>query len=182
MRPELRSPASDVYRLSLRDVERTLDLAERLTASHAEKTERALASLRKDPSQAAIEIVSDEAHYANLDIAYLWTFALWRLQAIFEGIIAQSFLPPSPSPLLGLRRKLRALKDAGLDLSIDEENALLAWAELRNRLSHEPPYFYHGVWLTQSDVEEYAQLISLLVYRWSNGKELPVYHPSRSSS
>jgi len=177
MRSELRTHAGDVYRLSLRDVERTLDLADRLVTSHVEKVERGLAVLRNDPSQAAIEIVSDEAHYANLDIAYIWTFALWRLQAVFEGIISQSFLPLTPKPLVGLRRKLSALKDAGFSVPIADEDAVSQWAELRNRLSHEPPYFYHGVWLERGDVEEYARLVVRLVTQWSESKELPVYHP-----
>jgi hypothetical protein len=181
MRPELRKSTGDVYRLTVSDIERTLGLAARLAASHSEKVERSLATLRSDPSQAAIEIISDEAHYANLDIAYIWTFALWRLQAVFEGIIGQSFLPLTGKPLVGLRRKLSALKEAGFPLDATDEDALFEWAELRNRLSHEPPYFYHGVRLQRADVAEYAELVSRLVVQWSGGEQLPVYHPRLSS-
>jgi len=135
-------------------------LADRLTESHAFKMNHSLSGLRDDAE--ASEIVDDVAYYANLDITYIWTFTLWRIQAVFEGIISQSLLPLSSHRPLGLKRKLKALKAAGYAIAHDDEEQLLEWAKLRNRFSHRPEWYYHATRIWREDVAEYASLVTRL--------------------
>lgn len=182
VRPELTQPHPEVYRLTEGDIADSLSLTERLVASHVFRTEHELRDLRNDPSDTAVEIISDAAHYANLDISYIWAFTLWRLQAVFEGIVAQSFLPPTARRESGFAAKLRAVRDAGFRLSADDEAELLAWARVRNRLSHRPEWFFHLTEVTQQDVEEYAGLICRILNDWKGGGEFLPYAPDMAEA
>lgn len=182
MRPELLERRREVYRLTEHDIVYSITLAERLVASHVFKTEHELCDLRNDPNQAAIEIVSDVAYYADLDISYVWAFTLWRIQAVFEGIVAQSFLPPEARRESGFAAKLRAVKKAGFPLEAEDETALLAWARVRNRLSHRPEWFYHLTRITEEDVKEYAELVYRVLERWKGGSEFLPYAPDTADA
>lgn len=174
MRKELLTRRSEVYRLTETDILQSRTLAERLVASHVFKTEHDLRDLRGDPE--AIEIVADVAHYANLEISYVWAFTLWRIQAVFEGILTQSFLPVG-TDVRGFTQKLRAVRRAGFELSADEEHELSRWADVRNRLSHRPEWYYHLTEVWKQDVDEYIGLIQRLLARWKGGGDFLPYAP-----
>jgi hypothetical protein len=139
------------------------------------RVEAELAGLRNDPE--AVEIVADVAYYSNMEISYLWAFTLWRLQAVFEGIITQSFLPRESPRIVGLAAKLRAVKAAGFALRDVDERALLDWAKLRNRLSHRPEWYYHEVWVLPEDAKEYLQLVKRILHAWKGGGDFLPYAP-----
>jgi hypothetical protein len=178
VRSGLRNLQPDVYRLTVADLERTLRTAEHLAESRVQDAEAEVAPLRADTEQAAVEILSDVNYYVNLELTYLWGFAIWRLQALFEGMLGQSVLPPGTRVPIGLRRKLLAVRAAGFILSDDDFQELLAWAELRNQLSHDPPTHYGSYRLQRDDAREYADLVSGLLRRWVNFEAISPYHPS----
>jgi hypothetical protein len=175
MRPELLDRPASAYRLTELDFVKSQELAEALTKSHAFRIEAELAGLRDNPDQTAAEIVDDIAYYANLEISYVWAYTLWRLQAVFEGIISQSLLPRSAKPTIGFAAKLKALKAAGFALSSEDERALVEWSRVRNRLSHLPEWYYHAVWIQREDIQEYATLVLRILGGWKGDGGVPVH-------
>ena len=162
------------------DLVRSRDLAEALVQSHAFRTETGIHALRGDPE--AVEIVADVAYYANLEISYVWAYTLWRLQAVFEAIVTQSFLPSSAKRPIGFSAKLKAVKAAGFNLSQEDERALLDWARVRNQLSHEPEWYYHAEPITREDVHEYLALLLRILDDWKGGGEFLPYAPEFSEA
>lgn len=175
MRPELLVRRASGYRLTEMDLVKTQELAEALVKSHSFRIEAELGDLRKDPDQTAAEIVDDIAYYANLEISYVWGFTLWRLQAVFEGIITESFLPRTIKPTIGFAAKLKALKAAGFTLSVPDERALAQWSRVRNRFMHRPEWYYHAVWIEREDIQEYMNLLLRILHSWKGGGELVPY-------
>lgn len=167
VRDELKQLDYHVYGLAERDFDYFLDVVRRLQEAHLKRTEESIAHLRDDPD--AVEIVSDVAYYAWIDTVYLWEYALWRMQGIFEGIITKDFLAGPSSErreLHGLNAKLDALQRASYSVSTSDRTALLEWARLRNALSHVPPEPYRPVKLSESDLIEYRDLVVRLCTAW----------------
>jgi hypothetical protein len=164
-----------VYRLTEMDLMKSRDLADELVKSHAFRINADLEKYRQDPE--SDELVDDIAHYANLEIDYVWAFTLWRMQAVFEGIIAQSFLPSENEQARGLSARLKGVRKAGFKLNPNDQQALLKWGTLRNRLSHQPEWYYHAVRITRDDIEEYLTLILRILNDWKGGGEFLPYAP-----
>lgn len=175
MRPELLDRRASGYRLTEMDLVKSQELAAALVKSHSFRIEAELRELRKDPDQTAAEIVDDIAYYANLEISYVWGFTLWRMQAVFEGIITQSFLPRTIKPTIGFAAKLKALKAAGFTLSVSDERALTEWSRLRNRFMHRPEWYYHAVRIEREDIQEYMDLVLGILDSWKGGGEFVPY-------
>lgn len=170
MRPELRKVSEDdywVYGLGETDFDFTLELARRLISSRSAAYMQEAARVRAAQPDLADDILDDEAYYTAVDADYVWHFALWRLQAIFEGLIAYTFLDGrSGRSLIGLKTKLEAMRAAGFELRDSEFDELLAWGRLRNALSHAPPERYRPGPLTEGDVVEYRELVGRLCATW----------------
>lgn len=167
MRDELKNLDYHVYGLSELDFDYFFDVVRRLEDAHRSRTEESIAPLRTDPE--AIEVVADASYYAWVDTVYLWEYALWRMQGIFEAVIATAFLSEhasKPAHLGGLRARLKALRAAGYSISPQDEGELLNWAALRNALSHSPTEPYRPVRLTESDLREYRGLVVRLCAEW----------------
>ena len=165
MRPELRRQDYHIYGLSEYDYDYFFDLVKRVAASHIERTQNHTAPFRNDPVMA--EAASDAAYYAHVDSVFLWEYALWRLQGIFEGLIMTLFLPHlREKRLMGLLAKLKAMQNAGYTLTAEDEQELTEWAELRNALSHRPPEQYRPSELRETDVQEYLAIVKRHCARW----------------
>lgn len=116
---------------------------------------------------AANEVSSDLAYYNHIEKGLLWSFALWRIQGIFEALIVWRYLPTKPvKPLIGLRSKLQALLEHGYTLSTELRGELEAWANLRNLLSHAPPEHFSPIAVDRQDLEEYVSLLREVCAHW----------------
>jgi len=128
-------------------------------------------------ADATNEISSDLAYYSHIEKGLLWSFALWRIQGIFEALIVWRYLPSRPAkPLVGLQSKLQALLRHGYTLSPAHRSDLEAWANLRNLLSHAPPEHFSPIAVDREDIEEYVSLLRAVCSQWS--KERAVLFPT----
>ncbi len=109
--------------------------------------------------EAHAEVSSDLRYYCYIEKGLLWSFALWRLQGMFEALLASHYLRGTQMRRLGLKGKLRALREAGYELPIAQQEELLRWAALRNLLSHMPPEHYHPIAVDREDMEEFVVLL-----------------------
>lgn len=166
MREELRGIGEKqrwVYGPSEEDFLFTLVLVKEFISANQAKLQKELNGLYKRTDideQSACEVHDDLAHYAWVNEQYLWQFCLWRLQGIFESIVISGIAPRQPQkPLFGMRSKISLLKGVGFELSEKEEDELLAWADLRNALSHAPPEQNSPGPLRGDDVHEYAEFL-----------------------
>lgn len=120
----------------------------------------------------ADDMLDDDLYYAAVEADYLWHFCLWRLQAVFEGLIVYTFLTePARSGLTGLRKKLHAVRSAGYSLSDEEYDELISWGRVRNALSHAPPEQYRPGLLGREDIQEYQDLVTRLCETWQVERE-----------
>jgi hypothetical protein len=120
-------------------------------------------------AQPHLEASSDLRYYSFLEKGLLWSFALWRLQGMFEALILHHYLPSRPKQhLIGFWTKLRALKEAGYRLDAKDEKELMDWARLRNLLSHAPPEHFHPIAIDRLDVEEYVALLKKVCAQWDS--------------
>jgi len=160
------------YGLRADDFAYTIDLVNRFILIQKETFDKEKESIEKEhPSDISCEITSDNAHYNWVDCQYLWHFCLWRLQAIFEGIIKYSFLRNVSERLVGLKSKLDKMIELGYSIDKKDYDELLCWANLRNSFSHAPPEQYRPVPLDESDVNEYKDLVLKLCLKWRNEKK-----------
>jgi len=119
----------------------------------------------------AEEILDDISYYTHLDTIFVLHFCLWRLQAVFEGILYFTFIKPFyDKNLVGLNSKLKKARSLGYTLSDAEIDELLSWGNLRNILSHAPPEEFRPINLTKKDVLEYKKLILKFCRRWFKQK------------
>ena len=177
MRPQLRELDYYTYGLREDDFDYILRLVQRVREAHIERTQRAIAPLRDDPE--AAEIVDDDAYYTYVDTLYLWEYAIWRLQGIFEGLITTVFLARRATPKRpGMRAKLEAMEAAGYSLQPELRQQLLEWVRLRNALSHTPPEQFRPIWMEESDVIEFKELLANICLTWR--AELPRLSGGRS--
>lgn len=114
------------------------------------------------------EASSDLRYYNHIEKGLLWSFALWRLQGMFEALLLNHYLPNKPpKPLIGLRAKLQAVAAAGYRTDDTDLAELKAWGDLRNLLSHAPPEHFHPVAIDREDVDEYVSLVKRVCNAWS---------------
>ena len=156
-----------VYGLSVEDIDYTLDLATRLVASHVAAYDARATRVRAENPEQADDILDDFAHYTHVEAGYVWHYSLWRLQAVFEGLLVHHFLKGRKvSNRGGVGKKLDAMISAGYEVRPADREALLAWAQLRNSLSHAPPERFRPGSLCEADVIEYAGLLRRLCSGW----------------
>lgn len=109
---------------------------------------------------AAHEGSSDLAYYNYIEKGLLWSFALWRIQGLFEAKLVNSFLVNQPAkPLVGFKSKILAVIETGYALPEHLVSELSQWAKLRNLLSHAPPEHFSPIAIHRQDVEEYVSLL-----------------------
>ncbi|HIE1099161.1 MULTISPECIES: hypothetical protein [Stenotrophomonas] len=120
-------------------------------------------------ADAHVEVSSDLHYYNHLEKDLLWSFALWRLQGMFEAIMVVRYLSKKPGkPLFGLKAKLEAMAAEEYLTAEADVAELLAWANLRNLLSHSPPEHFHPVAVDRQDVEEYVTLLKRVCANWGS--------------
>ena len=170
MRNELKDFDWHIYGLSKDDFEYTLRLIKEIIADRQSQLQIQIdnievydekGNLLDNSTGIADEAISDIAYYNYIDNLYLWSFGLWRLQGIFEGILKQEFFPDKR--LVGLKSKLDFIQKEEYEISSLDYKELIAWGELRNALSHFPPEQYRPIGLDDKDLEEYIELISRVV-------------------
>jgi hypothetical protein len=126
--------------------------------------------VRASQPEHADDILDDVGYYTYVEAQYLWQFCLWRMQGILEAVICNRLLPKDKPGSRRARSKLGARLDAvraaGYTISEAESTELLAWAALRNALSHAPPEQYRPGPLAEEDVVEYRRLVGELIERW----------------
>lgn len=164
MRKELLNFDWHTYNLSDTDLDFTIELIDRIITDRDKQIKQIVKkiklkskkskSLYKDDSG---EGVSDIMYYSYIDAQYLWHFGIWRIQAIFEGILSQKI--SSSNRLFGLKSKLDHLKALNITIANADYEELLNWAKLRNALSHLPPEQFRPGILERSDVIEYSNLV-----------------------
>jgi hypothetical protein len=164
MRDELKTLISQVDELDVWHLQQTVHLCQSINTSHWQYTHAPYADGDMENHE-YIEALADQNFRTAADVHYIWQLGLWRLQAIFEGLIEQDFL--RDSGIRGLRRKLDRLLKLGFTISADERRELDEWASLRNALSHRPVYatdLSQQVYL--DDLNELVALYSKLILRW----------------
>ena len=166
MREELKNCEWNVHKLSEEDFDYTLDLTKRMIQARKESLSQYSKELRKD-NPFAEDILDDVSYYTWVELHYFWHFCLWRLQAIFEGMITQTFLSHLKNrQLIGLKSKLDAMKKAGYSIEQDLYNEIIEWGKIRNVLSHCPPEQFNPVLLKEEDIKEYLGIIKEVVSVW----------------
>lgn len=173
MRERLRDLTEEdywVYGITERDFPHAIGLVREMLKARAEQWERHAERVRKEHPDVAEDMLDDPAYYRYTDEQYLWTFSLWRLQGLLEAVIAHQLLELDDGQRLpGLRAKLDAVEEAGYELHEEEREELIAWANLRNSLSHAPPEVFRPVPLLEEDIVEYHDLVFSLYQRWTQG-------------
>jgi len=124
-------------------------------------------------ADAHAESSSDLRYYNYIEKGLLWSFALWRIQGMFEALLVSHYLPNKPDkPLIGLRSKLQAMSSAGYATAAELEPELVAWGNLRNLLSHSPPEHYRPIAVDREDIEEYVSLLKNVCALWSEQRSM----------
>ena len=173
MRTELRKISEEDYRvygLSEGEFAQAIGLSRLLARGQKELYRQHAEKVRREQPELADDILDDIAYSTYLDTQSIWHFALWRLQAVFEGLIVHTFLKrPRGDGLSGLRKKLEAMVEAGFPLAESDRDDLLAWGRVRNALSHAPPEWTQSSILTEEDVVEYRDLVVRICRDWRKG-------------
>lgn len=156
-----------VYGLRLDDYAYTVRLAKEYVDAKMKLYGQYAERIQKEQPESAKDILDDVAFYEHTDTEYLWHFCLWRLQGVLEGIIVQQVLRDKDAErLFGLKAKLDAVRRAGFPLTDQDYDELIAWAKLRNALSHNPPEQYRPGPLCEEDVMEYLRLVERISAEW----------------
>lgn len=120
-------------------------------------------------AEAHVEVSGDVRYYNYIEKGLLWSFALWRLQGMFEAVLVVRYLPEKPKrPLFGLKAKMDAVSHAGFKTSTADYEDLIAWSKLRNLLSHSPPEHYRPLAVNRADIEEYIRLLKRICASWDD--------------
>jgi len=126
----------------------------------------------KEFEEAHMEVSSDLHYYNHIEKGLLWSFALWRLQGMFEALLVSYYLPTKPDkPLIGFRSKLTAITAAGYITTAEHEAELVEWGNLRNLLSHMPPEHYHPIAVDREDIDEYVGILKTVCKSWDKQRE-----------
>ena len=151
-----------VYGPTVSEFSAVVEFVQRQCDNNLHATEALVAQHRtaEDPTGASSEAADDLLYYAYLEREMLWSFALWRLQGMFEALIVKEYgRSTTRRSLLGLKAKLEAVRSSGFTIDAAAEVELLGWARLRNLLSHTPAEHYRPISLDRQDIEEYRQLL-----------------------
>lgn len=168
MRPELKEIDWHVYGLSTQDYDYTLKIVEEIIEDRKQQLGLKINNIKVFDEQGNIidnssdgveEVISDISYYNYIENLYLWHFALWRLQGIFEGILQQEFFPEKK--LQGIKAKLNYIRGQNYSIETGIFEELIEWAKLRNAFSHFPPEQFRPSSFGQEDVYEYFELIKL---------------------
>lgn len=178
MRKELKHFDWYVYGLSRKDLKYTIELVKTIFDQKALLINQEWEKVRLEEPELADDIMDDIAHYSWVEAQYLWSFCLWRLQGIFEGIITKKYINSDKS-FQGLKAKITELKKLGFQISDSEKNQLIEWAKLRNALSHMPPEQYRPAMIMEEDIHEYYKLIDQLLEKWDLVAEEGFEPPTR---
>ena len=145
MRADLKEMVIQVDELDVWHLRETIQLCESLNTSHWQHTHAPFADLDMENHE-YVEALSDQNFRTAGDVHYIWQLGLWRLQAIFEGLIDQHLLRDSRTH--GLRRKLKRLADLGrrshdlpLRHLIDSVDVVHAFDSVQIALMDLKPYF-----------------------------------------
>ena len=164
MRKKLKNFDWHVYGLSEGDLDETIRIVKSFMKAGKKELEQESDRVRKEDPECADDILDDIFYYAGVDMQFLWQFCLWRLQSIFEGIITTRFLSEDEAKgLVGLKNKMDKLRNRGYKIDQEKYEEILEWGRLRNALSHCPPEHYKPVWLEESDIDEYLELIKFVI-------------------
>lgn len=159
-----------VYGPSVHEFDNVIELIEKYS-DYADECIQRMASDANLPDafkDVHVEVASDLLYYNHIEKGLLWSFALWRIQGLFEALLVAHYLPSKPpKPLIGLRAKLAAIAAAGYITSLEHGAELEAWGTLRNMLSHMPPEHCHPVAVDRQDVEEFVALLKDVCSSWS---------------
>jgi hypothetical protein len=170
MRKELKEFNWHVYGLNCSDLDYTIGLIDEIISDRQGQLKVKTDSIEcYDESGKLVDIstgIGDEAiddiHYYNyIENLFLWHFALWRLQGIFEGILKQEFFPDKN--LMGLLAKMQFVRELGFTIDEGDFQELVNWGKLRNALSHFPPEQYRPIEINQNDLVEYSDLVKKVI-------------------
>jgi len=172
MRDRLKDFNWHIHGLSEDDFDHIYNMVKKTIKDRNNILEEYKAQVEKENPVMAPDILDDTCYYHGLENLIIWQFALWRLQGIFEGLMILKYLgdPSLSKKLIGLKAKLNKMKDAGYEISSDDNDALLEWGELRNALSHSPPEWYGYIDLGEADILEYISLIKKVISVWDKIK------------
>lgn len=156
MRKELKDFDWHVYGLSTSDFDYIIRVFDDLIKLSRNALDEKLGEIN-EKEEGYEEIYSDLSYYNDIDNQHLWSFALWRIQSIFEGILKQRYFPNQS--LYGIKQKIKKSKEMGFCLSNENEEEIYLWAELRNALSHNPPEIFRPINLNRQDLLEFIELL-----------------------
>lgn len=160
-----------VYGITEADFDHAVELVRKMIDARTDQYEKEAARVKVESPDVADDILDDVAYYRYTDNQYLWQFALWRLQGLFEAVIAYQLIGHSENEsLYGLKAKIKALQTKGYTIETDEIEEILLWANLRNALSHAPPEQYRPAPLREEDILEYQAFVKDLYLRWQKEK------------
>ena len=174
MRSELKTLSDLKIGPSLSDFSETLRIAQNLDVGRNELTiKHQRVAAKESLTEEQLWAYADDINwYAYHESFFIWHFCLWRLQAIFEGIIQTDYLSPKGSKLyVGLKSKLDALRSLDYIIKQSDYDELLEWAVLRNQLSHFPPPSHSPGPLKQDDIKRYHDLCLRICQELSTQKK-----------
>jgi hypothetical protein len=148
-----------IYGLSIDDFDHTKSTISNIIDDRRSTIEIKVANLTERGIDSEAE--ADVRYYSEIEHQNLWQFGIWRLQGIFEGILKQDFGIESR----GLNNILKDAIEKGIGISETERIDLLEWGKLRNALSHFPPEKYRPSPLSESDFDEYLELVKNIIIR-----------------
>lgn len=159
-----------VYGPSVYEFDNVVELVQKYSEYADACIERMVSGSEVPPEfeEAHAEVSSDLRCYNFIEKGLLWSFALWRIQGMFEALMVSHYLPRKPpKALIGLRSKLTAIEAAGYTLSSEQDAELISWGTLRNLLSHMPPEHHRPIAVDRQDIEEYVALLKAVCTLWS---------------
>lgn len=159
-----------VYGPSIYEFDNVIELVQKYSEYADACIERMTSKSEVPPEfeDAHAEVSSDLRYYNFIEKGLLWSFALWRIQGIFEALMVSHYLPHKPvKPLVGLRSKLTAIEAVGYTLSPEQNAELMSWGTLRNLLSHMPPEHHRPIAVDRLDIEEYVTLLKAVCVLWN---------------
>lgn len=160
-----------VYGISEGDFDYTVQLVREMIHARSEEYETIQQEIRTESPDVADDIFDDVGYYRGIENQYLWEFALWRLQGLLEAVITYQLIKGEKATgIFGLKQKLINLERCGYSISDEECDELLAWAKLRNAISHAPTEQYRPVFITEEDIVEYCVFVKNLYFRWMKEK------------
>ena len=171
MRGELKKFDWHIHGLNESDIDYAYNLVKKIIKDRKKVLDDYSNKVRTENPTMAPDILDDIYYYHGLETLILWQFGLWRLQGIFEGTMILKYLEdPALLKLVGLKAKLKKMREAGYTIDQQDYDDLIEWGYLRNALSHCPPERYCYVALSEDDIKEYIGLIKKVISLWDKEK------------